>query len=54
MMVGQEIRFWGKEEIEWQDRAWRILGNEGQNETDVWSAAGLLVGVLRGVFMGRV
>jgi hypothetical protein len=28
----------GKEEIEWQDRSWRILGNKGLLEYDDWYA----------------
>ncbi len=35
---------WGKEEIEWKDRAWRLLENRGQVEVDTWGAAGMTVG----------
>lgn len=34
----------GREEIEWQDRAWRLLGNRGQVEVDAWSSVGFLIG----------
>lgn len=37
-------RMHGREEIEWQDRTWRLLGNAGQREVDVWSAVGGVVG----------
>lgn len=38
---------WGKEKIEWQDRAWRLLVNKGQNRADdMWTAGGLLGGAL--------
>lgn len=46
---------WGREEIEWQDRAWRLLENEGQMGVDVGSVGGMVgglvvlgVGALRG------
>lgn len=34
---------WGREEVEWQDRAWRLLENEGQASVDEWSLAGMVV-----------
>lgn len=37
-------RMYGREHIEWQDRSWRLLSNPYQNQTDVWSAAGMVVG----------
>lgn len=37
-------RMYGREEIEWQDRSWRILENRGQLETDDWSLAGTALG----------
>jgi len=36
---------WGREEIEWKDRAWRLLENKGQIEVDTWSVAGMTAGV---------
>lgn len=46
----------GKEEIEWQDRSWRLLENKGQVEVDDWTyggmAAGLAVSVARGKSLG--
>jgi hypothetical protein len=41
-------RMRGKEEIEWQDRAWRILNNKGEDQTD-WAVAG---GVGAGAVVG--
>lgn len=35
---------WGREEIEWQDRSWRLLENKGQVEVDGFSAVGAVVG----------
>jgi hypothetical protein len=51
----------GREEIEWQDRAWRILENRGEVQTD-WAtmggvgagAAAGAVGARRGVVPGNV
>jgi hypothetical protein len=39
---------WGREEIEWQDRAWRLLENKGQVECDDWTYPGMLGGALAG------
>ena len=44
MIVGLPARMWGREEIEWQDRSWRLLENEGQVQVDRWSVAGSLAG----------
>ncbi|PWW73664.1 hypothetical protein C7212DRAFT_359382 [Tuber magnatum] len=50
MLLG---RMYGRQEIEWQDRSWRLLGNKPQNRIDEWSASGALVGgVLGGVREG--
>lgn len=32
MAVAVPARMWGREEIEWQDRSWRLLENKGQVE----------------------
>ncbi|KAG0128278.1 hypothetical protein HOY82DRAFT_566023 [Tuber indicum] len=46
-------RMYGKQEIEWQDRSWRLLENKPQNRIDEWSASGALIGgVLGGVKKG--
>lgn len=44
LTVGLVQRMYGKEEIEWSDRSWRILGNKGQVETDDFSLVGAAVG----------
>lgn len=46
------MMMWGKEEIEWQDRAWRLLANRGQVEVDDWSLCGVGAGVV-GVMWAR-
>ena len=46
MIPGLAIRMWGREEIEWRDRSWRLLENRGQMEVDDWSLAGTLAGGL--------
>lgn len=35
-----------REEIEWQDRAWRLLENKGQLEMDRWVPMGGVLGVV--------
>ncbi|KAL8790004.1 MAG: hypothetical protein Q9213_000890 [Squamulea squamosa] len=42
--VGMIARMWGREDIEWKDRSWRILANKGQNREDNWSASGMAIG----------
>lgn len=46
-------RMYGREEIEWKDRSWRLLESRGQNQTDEWSAAGMVGGAVGGVAVGR-
>lgn len=41
-------RMRGREEIEWQDRSWRLLENPGQVETDDWTVVGAGAGALIG------
>lgn len=36
---------WGRENIEWQDRAWRLLENKGQVECDTFATEGAVAGV---------
>ncbi|TDZ19512.1 hypothetical protein C8034_v011447 [Colletotrichum sidae] len=38
-------RMWGREEIEWRDRSWRLLENPGQVEVDDWTAGGVAAGL---------
>jgi len=44
LAVGLPVRMWGREEIEWQDRSWRLGANKGQIECDDWTYAGMLAG----------
>ncbi|KAK3719316.1 hypothetical protein LTR37_004535 [Vermiconidia calcicola] len=46
MVPGLAGQMAGKTEIEWKDRSWRLLENEGQKEVDDWSNAGFVAGVL--------
>ena len=38
-------RMYGREEIEWRDRSWRLLEHRGQLETDDWTYAGAAAGL---------
>ena len=44
MAVALPLRMWGREEIEWKDRSWRLLENKGQVEVDTWSTSGAVAG----------
>jgi hypothetical protein len=44
--IGQ---MWGKEEIEWEDRSWRLLENKGQMAVDDWSLVGTAAGLIAGL-----
>lgn len=50
IMLGLPFRMWNREEIEWQDRSWRLLENRGQVEVDRWSVAGTLAGAAAGAW----
>jgi hypothetical protein len=39
----------GRSEIEWQDRAWRLLQDEGQISVDRWGAVGTAADLGAGV-----
>ncbi|KAK0261990.1 hypothetical protein LTR91_020982 [Friedmanniomyces endolithicus] len=45
MVPALMARMWGREEIEWRDRSWRLLVNEGQVEVDDFSLVGAAGGV---------
>ncbi|KAK6355341.1 hypothetical protein TWF696_004450 [Orbilia brochopaga] len=50
LMVGMTLgRMAGRDLIEWQDRSWRLLRNEGQNQLDDFSAAGGVTGAVVGL-----
>jgi hypothetical protein len=46
-------RMRGKQEIEWQDRAWRILGNKGEMKTDWTTVGGMGAGAVASVVAAR-
>ncbi|GAP92733.2 hypothetical protein SAMD00023353_8900260 [Rosellinia necatrix] len=43
--AGLAGRMWGREEIEWKDRAWRLMESDGQLETDDWTYGGMAAGL---------
>ncbi|KAH6655307.1 hypothetical protein BKA67DRAFT_534236 [Truncatella angustata] len=43
--LGLVARMWGREDIEWKDRTWRLLENKGQIECDDFTYAGMLAGL---------
>ncbi|RFU29574.1 hypothetical protein B7463_g6792, partial [Scytalidium lignicola] len=52
LAVGLPIMMRGKEEIEWQDRAWRLCENEGQMSMDDSTYVGMGVGAVASAAMG--
>ncbi len=52
MAVMLGARMYGREEIEWADRSWRLLENRGQVEVDGWSVVGAVAGAV-GVLLGE-
>jgi len=44
--IGLPGMMWGKEEIEWNDRSWRLLKNRGQVECDDWAYGGMTAGAI--------
>jgi hypothetical protein len=49
LALGLPIRMSGMEEIEWQDRSWRLLENKGQVECDDWTYGGMAMGTVAAV-----
>jgi len=47
------MRMRGREEIEWQDRAWRLLENKGQVECDDWTYPGMALGLAVAASKGK-
>jgi hypothetical protein len=43
----------GREEIEWKDRSWRLLANQGQVEADNWILEGGAVGAGAAIIASR-
>jgi hypothetical protein len=50
MLVG---RMQGRDDIEWRDRSWRLLINNGQVEVDNWVLQGAAAGAILGFVAGR-
>ncbi|KAJ6110141.1 hypothetical protein N7486_002376 [Penicillium sp. IBT 16267x] len=44
--AGMMARMWGREDIEWRDRSWRLRYNTGQLALDNWSELGAVIGAL--------
>jgi Protein of unknown function (DUF1757) len=51
VMLGLRMR--GKEDIEWNDRSWRLLVNKGQVEVDNWIVEGAMAGATVAFLAGR-
>ncbi|KAI0550839.1 hypothetical protein F4679DRAFT_194967 [Xylaria curta] len=51
--LGLVGRMWGREEIEWKDRSWRLMENKGQLETDDWTYGGMVAGLAATVLLKR-
>src|ERR1700710_985552 len=49
LAIGLPMRMRGREEIEWQDRSWRLLENKGQVECDDWTYGGMALGAIAAV-----
>lgn len=46
-------RMLGRTEIEWQDRAWRLLENKGEVDTDWQASGGAAAGAVAGLLAAR-
>ncbi|KAG4035418.1 hypothetical protein MFRU_001g01870 [Monilinia fructicola] len=49
LVLATIARMYGREEIEWKDRSWRLLENRGQRECDAWMYVGMAAGGLMGL-----
>lgn len=47
-------RMYGREEIEWKDRSWRLLENKGQLEMDDWTYVGMGAATMAALGTGQV
>ncbi|KAK2002680.1 hypothetical protein LX36DRAFT_221096 [Colletotrichum falcatum] len=45
MGIALAERMRGRDDIEWRDRAWRLMANRGQLETDDWTYGGAAAGL---------
>lgn len=46
MIPGLPLYMRGKTDIEWKDRSWRLLENEGQKEVDDFASVGFIGGAI--------
>jgi hypothetical protein len=53
MAVALPLRMRDQEEIQWQDRSWRLLENQGQVECDDWTYGGMALGAVSTLILGR-
>ncbi|KAM3444700.1 hypothetical protein NHJ13734_001202 [Beauveria thailandica] len=51
--VGLVVRMWGRDDIEWRDRSWRLLESKGQLETDDWTYGGMGAATATALVMAR-
>jgi hypothetical protein len=51
MAIAVPGRMWGKEDIEWKDRSWRLLENKGQLEMDDWTYPAIAISAATAVVM---
>ncbi|KAM3086443.1 hypothetical protein ACMFMF_000393 [Clarireedia jacksonii] len=49
LAIATAVRMYGREEIEWQERSWRLLESKGQVECDDFMCGGMALGLLGGV-----
>ncbi|KAF1963172.1 hypothetical protein CC80DRAFT_521992 [Byssothecium circinans] len=52
-LVATAGRMYGREEIEWKDRSWRLLQNRGQEVTDLVAFGGAGLGAVVGGMVAR-
>ncbi|KAF7900409.1 uncharacterized protein EAF01_007711 [Botrytis porri] len=46
LTIATIARMYGRTDIEYQDRSWRLLESKGQMESDDWMYGGMIVGAL--------
>ncbi|SPO05002.1 uncharacterized protein DNG_07687 [Cephalotrichum gorgonifer] len=52
--LGTVARMWGRQDIEWQDRSWRLMANSGQLSVDDWTYPSMIAAVLAAGASGRL
>jgi hypothetical protein len=53
LSIGLPVRMWGKSQVEWQDRSWRLRANKGQTECDDWTYGGMAAAAAAVVWKGK-